>query len=146
MMTGHPIARYCIHILTFVTPLVAGGRAFAQIESKVLMREDFEGDWAGRADAWDADSSIKFNLDTKVAHSSKASLRLTPEGMSDVCHGNSAKFSGMAGVNYRISFWVKAENFVEISKTDGAKVPVKSFDPHRQLCARSGTRSGRRGG
>lgn len=113
-MTGHPIARYCIHILTFVTLLVAGGRAFAQIESKVLMREDFEGDWDGRADAWDADSSIKFNLDTKVAHSGKASLRLTPEGMSDVCHGNSAKFSGAAGVNYRISFWVKADSRVKI--------------------------------
>ena len=74
MTTRHPIARYCIHILTFVTPLVAGGRAFAQIESKVLMREDFEGDWVDRADAWDADSSIKLYLDTNVAHSGKASL------------------------------------------------------------------------
>ena len=70
----------------------------AQVDTKLVMREDFEGDWAGRADSWDADSWIKFKLDTKVAHRGKASLRLTPQGMQDVCHGNSPKFPGAGGV------------------------------------------------
>ena len=101
--------------LVMLAALVVGGCVGqAAVEPEVLLSEDFEGDWASRAGGWEEEGAIKFELDTTEAHSGQASLRLSPVGTPDLFYGSSATFPGERGPNYRISFWIKATDRVDV--------------------------------
>ena len=119
-MTGQklPSLYACIAVLAaFAT---AGGAALAGVAPEVLLTEDFEGDWASRAGAWKEESRIKLEQDTTEARSGNASLRLSPVGRPPMCYASSPRYPGERGVNYRISFWVKATDRVKMVVQDRA--------------------------